>query len=163
MTTTLNRDDIIKQYELMNIEEGVYKSQPVEKLSTEFMKARIDFAKWYDNKPEEIQALIDEISDRTSFIIDEDAYDEFIELIAEYGITTAEQFEERFHSEWEGYGEHIYAQFSEEFCEGCGYDSQIPDIFKNAIDYEMVYYQTVQYNFMDFDFRGNRYFFYNNN
>lgn len=161
MTATLDRANIIKQYEMMNIEQGVYKSEVVEKLSTEFMKARIDFANWYDNKPEEIQELIDEIADRTSFIIDEDEYDEFIEVLSDYGITTAEEFEDRFCSEWEGYGERIYAQFAEDFCEGCGYDSQLPEIFRSAIDYELVYYQSLQYDFNDVDFRGNRYFFYN--
>ena len=136
-------------------------SDAISNLSPEFTKAREDFAKWYDNKPEEIQELIDEISDRTSFIIDEDEYDEFIEVLADYGITTAQQFEDAFYGEWEGYGEHIYTQFAEQFCDDCGYTSNLPDIFVNAIDYELVYYQTLQYDFMDVDFRGNRYFFCN--
>ena len=130
-------------------------------LSPEFVTARDNFAAWYDAKPEEIQYLIDEISDRTSFIIDEADYDNFIEQLADYGITTAEQFEERFNSEYEGYGEHIYAKFAEEYCEEAGLDSGIPELFINAIDYEQVYYQSLQYDFIDVDFRGNRYFFYN--
>lgn len=161
MTATLDRADVIKRYELMNIEQGAYKVVPVEKLSTEFMKARIDFAEWYDSKPEEIQFLIDEISDRTSFIIDEAEYDEFIEVLADYGITTAEQFEDRFNSEYEGYGEHIYAKFAEEWCDDTGLNADVPELFVHAIDYGLVYYQNLQYDFVDVDFRGNRYFFYN--
>ena len=41
----------------------------VDNLSEEFMKARLDFAAWYDSKYEETQDLIDEIAERTSFII----------------------------------------------------------------------------------------------
>jgi len=131
-------------------------------LSPEFITARDNFAKWYDAKPEAIQELIDEISDRTSFIIDEADYDNFIEQLSDYGITTAEQFQDAFEAEYEGYAEHIYAKFAEEFCESTGLDSGIPELFINAIDYEMVYYQSLQYDFMDFDFNENRYFFRNN-
>jgi len=130
-------------------------------LSPQFIKAREDFANWYDNKPEEIQELIDEIADRTSFIIDEDEYDEFIEVLSDYGITTAEQFEDRFRGEWEGYGQQVYAQFAEEWCDDTGLNADVPDLFVSAIDYEQVYYQSLQYDFNDVDFRGNRYFFYN--
>jgi len=130
-------------------------------LTPQFIKAREDFANWYDNKPEEIQELIDEIADRTSFIIDEDEYDEFIEVLSDYGITTAEQFEDRFRGEWEGYGEDIYAKFAEEWCDDTGLNADVPDLFVHAIDYGQVYYQSLQYDFNDVDFRGNRYFFYN--
>ena len=41
-------------------------------LSPEFVQARNAFAAWYDAKDVEIQSLIDTISDRTYFIIDED-------------------------------------------------------------------------------------------
>ena len=128
-------------------------------LSPEFVTARDNFAKWYDSKSEDMQSLIDEISDRTSFIIDEDEYDEFISMLSDYGITTAEQFADAFESEYEGYGEHIYAKFAEEFCDNTGLDSEIPSMFIHAIDWELVYYQSLQYDFMDFDFNENRYFF----
>ena len=161
MTAILDRADVVKRYELMSIEEGFTKVVPTEKLTTEFMKARLDFAAWYDSKPEEIQFLIDEISDRTSFIIDEADYDKFIEQLADYGITTAEQFADAFEAEYEGYGEHIYAKFAEEFCDSACLTEGVPELFINAIDFEMVYYQSLQYDFMDFDFNGNRYFFRN--
>ena len=85
----------------------------INKLSEKFMKSSIDFAKWYDKKPEAIQELIDEISSRTYFIIDEDEYDEFINLLAEYDITTAEQFESAFQGEYEGYGQDVLTKFTE--------------------------------------------------
>ena len=130
-------------------------------LSPEFITARDNFAKWYDSKSEDIQALIDEISDRTSFIIDEDEYDEFISMLSDYGITTAEQFADAFESEYEGYGEHIYTKFAEDLCDSLELTSRVPDLFISAIDFELVYYQSLQYDYMDFDFRGNRYFFRN--
>jgi hypothetical protein len=134
----------------------------INQLSDKFMQTRIDFAKWYDNKPEEIQALIDEISDRTYFIIDEDEYDEFIEVLAEYDITTAEDFESAFAGEFEGYGQHILTQFTENLMDECGYLADVPDICKNAIDFELVYYQTIQYDYTDFQFRENTYIFNRN-
>jgi hypothetical protein len=131
-------------------------------LSPEFITARDNFAKWYDSKSEDMQSLIDEIAERTSFIIDESDYDQFIEQLSDYGITTAEQFADAFEAEYEGYGEHIYAKFAEEWCDETGLNADIPDLLSSAIDYEQVYYQSLQYDFMDFDFNENRYFFRNN-
>jgi hypothetical protein len=131
-------------------------------LSPQFVDAQAKFAAWYDAKPEEVQFLIDEICNRTSFIIEESDYDQFIDMLSNYGITTAEQFESAFEAEYEGYGESIYAKFAEEFCESTGLNSDIPDLLINAIDYEQVYYQSLQYDFIDFDFNENRYFFRNN-
>jgi len=134
----------------------------IDNLSDKFMKSRIDFAAWYDAKPEEIQYLIDEISERTSFIIDEDEYDEFIEVLADYDITTAEQFEDAFRGEFEGYGQHILTEFTENLIDEIGYLDQVPDILKSAIDFELVYYQTVRYDYIDFQFRENTYIFNRN-
>jgi len=134
----------------------------IDNLSDKFMKSRIDFAAWYDTKPEEIQYLIDEISERTSFIIDEDEYDEFIEVLADYDITTAEQFEDAFRGEFEGYGQHILTEFTENLIDEIGYLDQVPDILKSAIDFELVYYQTVRYDYIDFQFRENTYIFNRN-
>ena len=57
-----------------------------------FLTARKEFADWYDAKPEEVQFLIDEISDHTNFLIHENDYDKFIELLSEFNIVTVEQF-----------------------------------------------------------------------
>jgi len=130
-------------------------------LPTEFIKAREDFAAWYDAKSEETQELIDEISDRTSYIIDEDEYDAFIEELSSYGITTAEQFQDAFRGEFEGYGERIYAEFSEQWVDDIGELHLVPEYLQSAIDYELVWYSTLRYDFMAVEFKGNTYFFHN--
>ena len=163
MTATLNRDDIIKQYNDARIElnDGTKSSVDVSNLSTEFMHARLKFAEWYDAKSEDEQSLIDEISDRTYYIIEEHEYDAFIEELADYGITTAEQFEDAFEQELEGYGEHIFAKFAEELCDAIGYTESIPELFSNAIDWEMVWYSQLRYDYMSFEFNNNTYVFLN--
>ena len=129
-------------------------------LSAEFIKAREDFADWYDAKSEEMMELIDEISDRTCFIIDEDEYDEFIKELDSSGITTAEQFADAFCGEHEGQGDHVASKFTEDYCDDLGYN--VPELFQNAIDYELVWYQSFQYEFFTIEFKGNTYFFHNN-
>ena len=130
-------------------------------LSPEFLKAREDFADWYDAKSEDEQQFIDEISDRTSFIIDEDEYDEFIEELADQGIETASQFEDAFNGEWEGTGERIVALFSEDLIEQCGYSIQ-PEFIASCIDYELVWYSALRYDYNAIEFKGNTYFLSNN-
>ncbi|OUV34713.1 MAG: hypothetical protein CBC48_05310 [bacterium TMED88] len=118
------------------------------------------FEAWYDSKSEEYQLLIDEISDRTSYIIDEDEYDSFIEELANYGINDAEQFEDAFSGEWEGYGERVFSEFSEELIESCGYTIE-PEFIANCIDWELVWYSALRYDYQTIEFKGNTYFFHN--
>ena len=129
-------------------------------LSPEFIKSREDFEAWYDAKSEDDQLLIDEISDRTYYIIDEEDYDDFIEELADYGITNASEFEDAFNGEWEGYGERIYAEFSEQLIEDIGYDIQ-PEFIQNCIDWELVWYSSLRYDYQTVEFKGNTYFFRN--
>lgn len=152
------RDEYIKhRFELNgNTESAV----DVNNLSEEFMKARLDFAAWYDSKSEEMQLLIDEISERTYFIIEENEYDSFIEELANYGINDAEQFEDAFQLEVEGYGERVYAEFSEQLVEDCGY-SIYPEFIINCIDWEQVWYSSLRYDYQTIEFKGNTYFFRN--
>ena len=80
-------------------------------LSPEFVSARAAFAAWYDSKDAATQELIDSISDRTYFIIEEQDYDRFINMLDEdYGITSAMDFEDRFEAEIEGYGDRFVAE-----------------------------------------------------
>ena len=129
-------------------------------LSPEFIKAREDFATWYDSKYEETQSLIDEISDRTSYIIDEDEYDSFIEELADYGICDAISFEDAFEGEREGYGERVFAEFSEELIESLGYTIE-PEFIASCIDWELVWYSSLRYDYRTIEFKGNTYFFRN--
>ena len=129
-------------------------------LSPEFIKAREDFAAWYDAKSEDMQEFIDEISDRTHYIIDEEDYDDFIEELESYGITTAEQFEDAYEGEWEGYGERIYAEFSENLIDSIGYTIE-PEFIQNCVDWELVWYSSLRYDYQTVEFKGNTYFFRN--
>ena len=45
-----------------------------------------EYANWYDSKPQDVQELVDEISDRTSYITESSEYNEFIEELEAYGI-----------------------------------------------------------------------------
>jgi hypothetical protein len=130
-------------------------------VSPEFIKAREDFAAWYDNKPEDMQALIDEISDRTYSIIDEDEYDAFIQELDSLGITDASTFQDAFHGEYEGIGEDVLGTFSEQLYDDCG---QLPndDVVRNCIDWNQVWYYAMQYDFYPLEFMGNTYFFNRN-
>ena len=132
----------------------------IDQLSADFVEARDNFAAWYDAKSEDEQLLIDEISDRTCYIIDEDEYDKFIEKLADYGITTASQFEDAFYGEWEGTGERIYSLFSEDWIDQCGYSIE-PEFISHCIDWELVWYSALRYDFNAVEFKGNTYFFSN--
>ena len=131
------------------------------KLSAEFIKEQEDFAAWYDAKSEDMQALIDEISDRTSYIIDEDEYDAFIDELDSYGITDAETFADAYYGEIEGTGERVTSEFTEQLCEECGYSIE-PDFIANCIDWSLVWYSAIRYDFNAVEFKGNTYFFSNN-
>tara|TARA_R100000329_G_C7545422_1_gene192644 strand:- start:89 stop:508 length:420 start_codon:yes stop_codon:yes gene_type:complete len=126
--------------------------------------AMAEYEAWYDSLSEEKQELVDEIHDRTSFITDEEEYDAFMQCLDEYGITTSEQFQDAFQGEWEGQGEHLLTQFAEQFCDDI-YGSELeelPSIFRCAIDFESVWYQSLQWDMFTLEFRGNTYFFWNN-
>ena len=132
-------------------------------LSPAFVASSVRFERWYDSKDADTQELIDEISDRTYFIIDEAEYDAFINMLAsEIGITTAEQFADAFYGEWEGVGDHITTKFTEDFMDGVYPTDDLPEIYRNAIDFELVWYQSLRYDFYDFEFKGNTYFFNRN-
>ena len=118
------------------------------------------FEVWYDSHDEERQSLIDEISDRTSYILDEEEYDLFIEELANYGINDVEQFEEAFEGEWEGYGERVTSEFAEGFIESCGFQIE-PEFIANCIDWQLVWYSSLRYDYQTIEFKGNTYFFRN--
>ena len=127
--------------------------------------AQARYELWYDSKDADTQALIDEIHESTSYIIDEDEYDAFINMLdADLGITTAEQFCDAFSNEWPGVGDHVTSKFTEDLIEDC-YSHEIesmPSFLQNAIDYELVWYQSMRYDYYDLEFKGNTYFFNRN-
>ena len=127
--------------------------------------AQARYELWYDSKDADTQALIDEIHESTSYIIDEDEYDAFINMLdADLGITTAEQFCDAFSGEWMGVGDHVTSEFTEQLIDDC-YSHEIesmPSFLQNAIDYELVWYQSMRYDYYDLEFKGNTYFFNRN-
>jgi hypothetical protein len=131
-------------------------------VSPEFTAAREAFAAWYDSKDADTQELIDSISARTYFIIDEDEYDAFISLLADLGIKDAGQFEDAFAGEYEFTGEHITSKFAEDISDDLYPSDDLPEIYRYAIDYQLVWYSTLRYDFYDMEFKGNTYFFNRN-
>ena len=131
-------------------------------VSPEFTAAREAFAAWYDSKDADTQELIDSISARTYFIIDEDEYDAFISLLTDLGIKDAGQFEDAFAGEYEFTGEHITSKFAEDFSDDLYPSDDLPEIYRYAIDYQLVWYSTLRYDFYDMEFKGNTYFFNRN-
>ena len=77
-------------------------------------------------------------------------------------ITTAEQFCDAFNGEFEGVGSHITTKFAEDWCDDVYPTDDLPDIYRCAIDFEMVWYQSLRYDFHDMEFKGNTYFFNRN-
>ena len=123
------------------------------------------YEQWYDSKDADTQELIDEIHESTSFIIDEDEYDAFINMLnTDLDITTANQFCEAFAGEWMGVGDRITSEFTEQLIDDCYSDdiASMPSFLQNAIDYELVWYQSMRYDYYDLEFKGNTYFFNRN-
>jgi len=158
MTTTT--PSIQQQYIAMQQRSGIQSNVDVNKLSDSFMKEQLDYDAWYESKDAEYQLFIDEIADRTNFIIDEEDYDAFIEELANYGINDVSDFENAFSQESEGYGERVFSEFCEELVESCGYTIE-PEFIRYCIDWEQVWYSSLRYDYQTIEFKGNTYFFHN--
>ena len=131
-------------------------------LSPEFVTARDAFAAWYDSKDAATQELIDSISDRTYFIIEEQDYDRFINMLDEdYGITSAMDFEDKFEAELEGYGDHQLAEYAEQMLDDCGYLDNLPAMFRSHIDFKSVWNCELRYDYSEVQFQENTYLFRN--
>jgi hypothetical protein len=129
-------------------------------LSPEFVAARDAFAAWYDSKDADTQELIDAISDRTYFIIEEQDYDRFINMLDEdYGITSAMDFEDKFEAELEGYGDSQIADWCEQMLDDCDYLRTIPDFIRNNIDFTGVWEGYLRFDYSEVQFQENTYLF----
>lgn len=130
-------------------------------LSPEFVTARDAFAAWYDSKDADTQELIDAISDRTYFIIEEQDYDRFIDLLKDEGIESASDFEDRFEVELEGYGDRQLADYCEQMLDDCGYLTDVPHNIRNHIDFESVWNCEMRFDYSEWQFQENTYLFRN--
>ena len=130
-------------------------------LSPEFVSARAAFAAWYDSKDAATQELIDVISDRTYFIIEEQDYDRFIDLLKDEGIESAMDFEDKFEAELEGYGDFQLGQYAEQMLDDCGYLDRLPGMLRNHIDFESVWNCELRFDYSEWQFQENTYLFRN--
>ena len=131
-------------------------------LSPQFVAARDAFAAWYDALSSDKQELVDSISDRTYFIIEEHEYEEFIQMLdEEFGITTAIDFEDKFEAEFEGYGDNQLAEYASNMIDECGYLDRVPDFLKNHIDWQSVWNCELRYDYTELQFNENTYLFRN--
>ena len=131
-------------------------------LSPQFVAARDAFAAWYDNLNDDKRELVDSISERTHYIIDEHEYEEFIQMLDEdYGITTAIDFEDKFEAEFEGYGDGQLAEYASNMIDECGYLDRVPDFLKSHIDWQMVWDCELRYDYSEVQFNENTYLFRN--
>ena len=112
------------------------------------------FAAWYDAKTEEVQELIDSISDMTSDIIDEADYDSFMKELDDNGIETAEQFQDAYAGQYDS-----GADFAEQLCDQLGYlsESNLPNFISNHIDWDAVWNCELRHDYTMSDVGG--YFF----
>jgi len=131
-------------------------------LSPQFVAARDAFAAWYDRKSPDTQELIDSISERTHYIIDEQEYDDFLTLLdEEFCIVTAVDFEDKFEAEFAGYGDGLLAEYAANMVEESGYLDRVPDFLKNHIDFEAVWNCELRYDYSEIQFNENTYLFRN--
>ena len=131
-------------------------------VSPEFISVRDAFALWYDRKSPDTQELIDSISERTHYIIDEQEYDDFLTLLdEEFCIVTAVDFEDKFEAEFEGYGDNQLAEYASNMVDDSGYLDRVPDFLKNHIDWEAVWNCELRYDYSEVQFNENTYLFRN--
>ena len=122
-------------------------------------KEQDDFGVWYDGKSEDMQELIDSISDRTHHIIEESEYDEFISELEDEGITSATEFEDRFGAEFVFESELL--DWVESLIQDCGYLNDVPAFISSHIDYQAVWQCELRYDYSTIEFNGKTYLFSN--
>ena len=112
---------------------------------------------WYDGRGAMMQELIDSISDRTYHIIDEDEYDDFIELLDDEGVRDADGFTDRFEGEFDTETE-LY-DWVEQMIDDSMYLKDVPDFIKNHINYEDIWSCELRYDYTTIQFNDRVYLF----
>ena len=119
------------------------------------------FEVWYDNLDEDKQLLVDEINDRVSDGFDEDDYEKFIDLLDDYGITTAEQLSDALWYQSEGTG---FMSPEEEFAEHLETEincTDIPSHLQGCIDWQRLWDSYYRFDFYSFEYNNVTYFIHN--
>ena len=131
-------------------------------LSPEFVAARDNFAAWYDALDSDKQELVDTISERTYYIIEEQEYEDFITLLdEEFGIQCAMDFEDKFEAEFESYGDSQLAEYAENLVSDTQDLSRVPAFILSHIDWEAVWNCELRYDYSEIQFNENTYLFRN--
>lgn len=118
-------------------------------------------ADWYDNLTGTQQELYDAIEEMCPEFekLTTDQCDEFMAELDDLGITNAEQFNDAYYGQQDGW--HPEREFAEEFMVGTGAVNEDNPIFF-AIDWDVVWNNSLQYDFSTIEFDGTTYFFHNN-
>ena len=134
---------------------------PAFTLSPQFVAARDAFAAWYDALDSDKRELVDSIAERTHYITESEEYLSFIDMLDEFDITTAIDFEDKFEAEFEGYGDNQLAEYASNMIDECGYLDRVPDFLKNHIDWQSVWNCELRYDYTELQFNENTYLFRN--
>lgn len=93
-------------------------------------------------------------------IIDAD-YDAFVSCLDDLGITDSEEFEDSFMGKYPGHEESTFKEFIKDYTEQ--YTSfKIPEYLESAIDYELAWRLSFQYDYQAISFKENTFFFNRN-
>jgi len=110
---------------------------------------------------EDEKDLYDAITDKLGEKWTHEETIEFMEELDDIGITTANEFEEAFAYEHDGYSSYAEKEFAEYWCVDV-MDAQIPDIVFAAVDWQAVWDHNLRYDFDSFETANGTYFFHNN-
>ena len=119
-----------------------------------------NLSNWYESKSLLVQALVDLICQRTSFVLKETEMDRFLLMLADYGIKSENEFADSFFGEYEGNEDDVLQQFVQDWCalaKGC-----LPKQLLKQNNSAKLWHEFIQFDFHRFVFNGNTYFFRRN-
>jgi hypothetical protein len=117
-------------------------------------------AAWYDNLTEQDQELYDMIEDRCPEFSKYDAAkcQDFMDELSEYGITTAEQFENAYFTSFSyAHDESHFGEFVEFIVTDINCQ-ELPEFL--VIDWQQSWYSNYRHDFFTIEFDGEVYFFH---
>ena len=123
------------------------------------MNAPITGADWYDNLTDQDRELYDMIEDRCPEFtkLDAEQCQEFMDELSEHGITTAEQFEDAYFYQTDGWNPQ--ADFAEYITTECNC-VDLPAYV--VIDWQATWDCNLRHDFFTIEFDGETYFFNSN-
>ena len=131
------------------------------KANCEYDQIKVSGADWYESLTEQDRGLYDMIEDMYPEFskLDAEQCQEFMDELSEYGITTAEQFENAYYYQFDSYK--AEAEFSEYVATEINC-VDIPDYIVNHIDWQSMWDCELRHDFFTIEFDGETYFFNNN-